>query len=426
MQRPLAIVAQRLGSLSAVRQVNKEHLGETPLSEQLRRQLRHVVGRGNHEHLRLRFLQPKQELAKHAFANVRLVRTGRERFFNLVDPQHAGGDVADVVKRLLHALLCFADILGVHRPHIEAQQGQLPARRDHLRRKRLAATGDADEQHALRRGEPVFGKRVAGGEENLALAVEPTFQGVQTRDLKARLACDRIDVGHRRKEHFLLRSDGEHVGGSELALGHERGFQQIKHLSLGQAAHERCHALAITLGPGYLRCVARAEIVNQGAAFAMIGQVKMQAQPKARQALPHGLSRNGDDGIARFLRQINGGKQLARIGAVGIDLVRVAQDEHAVLRLLEQVVHIGQRIGMHIDRHPAVGAEVDDLTRIGIQKHVERAFLGKLTHDAHRAVTLGGLHGNKRNASGNIVTQGLFRLGEVHRVVQRLSFKQCR
>ena len=158
----------------------------------------------------------------------------------------------------------------------------------------------------------------------------------------------------------------------------------------------------------------------------MVGQIKVQAQPEARQALPHRFSGNGDDGVSRFLGQIHGRQQFSRICAVHVDLMRVPQHENAVLGFLEQVVEIRQRIGVDVDGHARLGAKMNYLARIGVQEHVETVFLRNFAHHALGAMTINRLHGHKRNARDDIVAQSLFRFLIVHFFLQRLSCKQWR
>src|SRR5690606_28002308 len=109
--------------------------------------------------------------------------------FDLVDPEDARRDRFGGGERRAEVLLRRTDEAGEDPADVEPQQRQTPGCRHRLRGERLSTTGNARDEHALRRREPEL---LGFSEPGSVSAGEPAFEVVE--------ATDRVEVeGFRHK-----------------------------------------------------------------------------------------------------------------------------------------------------------------------------------------------------------------------------------
>src|SRR6266702_4279132 len=145
-----------------VRQIDEENLIEPALANQLRRQRGDVVCRGDHKNPCTLLGEPCEEGAEHPPRCAAVTLAVGERFFDLVDPQHARCERLRRLQRLAQILLGLAVPLAVERPEIEPYERYTENPRRRACREALAATLHAQEQHALGRIQ-LGGAAIEGG-----------------------------------------------------------------------------------------------------------------------------------------------------------------------------------------------------------------------------------------------------------------------
>src|SRR5581483_8777424 len=128
-------------------QIDEEYLVEATLADELGRQARDVVGRGDDEDVAFAVLQPGEKRAEDALGDAAvLVAAGlREGLLELVDPEDDGRHLLGQADRPLEILLALADVLVVEPRGIELDERQAPGVGDGLRAETLAAALHAQE-----------------------------------------------------------------------------------------------------------------------------------------------------------------------------------------------------------------------------------------------------------------------------------------
>ncbi|MNV10506.1 hypothetical protein D3C71_1010350 [compost metagenome] len=172
---PAQVQAQQLDPGVGIGQVDEEDLVEAALAQQLGRQLVDLVGGGHDEHRALALGQPGQQVAQDAPRHPAILATAGQALLDLVDPQHARGQLLGRGQRLAQVLLGLAVVLVIQAAKVQPQQRHPEAGRRGLGQHRLAAALHAQQQHAL--GRVQSGRALAPQEDRPAL-VDPALEPV--------------------------------------------------------------------------------------------------------------------------------------------------------------------------------------------------------------------------------------------------------
>ncbi len=200
----------------------------------------HLVGGGHDEHCTLALGHPGQQVTQHAPRHAAILATAAgQALLDLVDPQHARGQLLGRGQCVAQVLLRFAVVLVVQGAEVQAQQRYFETGRGGLGQHRLAAALHAQQQHALGRVQP---RRGVAADEDRAALLDPALEAAGTGDVaEARAVVFVVQMAAAVEQLELQFRQLRQVAGVERAVGEDQltgDASRVQQVQALQVAHD--------------------------------------------------------------------------------------------------------------------------------------------------------------------------------------------